>query len=355
MENSWLFSKNYKTNEYQYNRIGHPKEKKVKQLISNNFGIDAKQVSLTSSGIESISFTLQTIMIENQFKQMNIIYSNELYCDTPRYINYFNDIYGVSQSYKFDVSDLQQLESDFKGKYNNQINILFFETCSNPSGKILDFSIIPELRKQSSKLYVVVDNTWLSSVCFNPLQYGADIVVTSMTKYYSCGSCLGGFVVGPSSFSANLNNFIRIGGHHISVPYCEKFLQYIPTMEERIKVSSAITLEIVKFLASHPKVLEVNYSLLESNTNYKLACTYFKYGPSVVSFKIKMNIKDAKIWMSKFKSIIYKTSFGSKETKFDTWPKKISPDITQCRLAIGTESNSSVVIKELDQKLKLIA
>ena len=354
MESSWLLSKNPKTDEYKYNRIGHHKENKVKSLISNQFGVDFKQVSLATSGIETFALTMQIIMIENKFRKMNIIYSNELYCDTPRYLNYFSTIYGVSQNFIFDVNNQQDLINNFENKFKGQINILFFETCSNPTGKIFDFSVIQKLRSLSGKLYVIVDNTWLSSVSFNPLHHGADIVVTSTSKYYSCGSCLGGFIVSPIEFAKNLNNFIRIGGHHIALPYCDKLIQHIPTMENRIKFTSKIAITVANFLEKHPKIMEVYHPSLQSNKGNTLANKYFKYMPSVISFKINLGIFDAKKFMSSFKTIDFKTSFGARETKFDTWPKKVSNQVTICRLAIGSECKIEALLDELNQKLSLI-
>lgn len=354
MDQSWLLSKNNKTGDYKYNRISHPKENKVKSLLSNQFGVDFKQVSLTSSGIETFAFTMQTIMIENRFRKMNVIYSNELYCDTPRYLNYFRDIYGVSENIVFDVDNQKALLDIFNTVLKDGINVLFFETCSNPTGKIFDFSIISTLRSLSKKLYVIVDNTWLSSISFNPLEHGADIVVTSTSKYYSCGSCLGGFIISPLEFAKNLNDFIRIGGHHIALPYCDKLIQYIPNMVSRITHSSKIAVQVAQFLENHPKVLHVYHPSLNSNKYHHLATKYFKFMPSVVSFKVNLNIYDAKNFMKGFRNIDYKTSFGAKETKFDTWPKKVDNKTTICRLAIGSHSALQPIIDELNKKLSNI-
>lgn len=351
MDSEWSLSKNFKGGEYKYNRTGHSKEYKVKSLLSNNYNVNLKQVSLASSGIESFAFTLQIIMIENRFRKFNVIYSNELYCDTPRYFKYFQEIYGVTDNYPFDVDEPQKLKADFNSKFKDQINVLFFETCSNPTGKILDFSIIPHLRSLSKKLYVVVDNTWLSSASFNPFNHGADIVVSSTSKYYSRGSCIGGFIISPPEFAKNLNNFIRIGGHHISLPYCDKLIEHIPTMEDRIKKTSAITAKVAILLESLNKIKKVYHPSLPSNASHTLASKYFKYMPSVISFELDMNIAEAKVFMKNVKGVHYKTSFGAKETKFNNWPKKLTDSTTRCRLAIGTDCNLESLCNEFQRKL----
>ena len=72
MDNCWSLSKNSKTGDYHYNRNGHLKEKKVRDLIAKCYNVDFKQVALATSEINSISLTLQNIMIENCFTPLNI-------------------------------------------------------------------------------------------------------------------------------------------------------------------------------------------------------------------------------------------------------------------------------------------
>ncbi len=247
MSQNYSLSHNPKTNQYFYNRTHHFLGKQVINLLANCYHVDPTRISLLTSGINSLSIMLECIMIENNFNKINIIYSNELYCDTPRYIKYFDQVYGVSNISTFDVSKPNDLIENFNKELKSGVNILIMESCSNPNGFVFDFSVIPELRKLSKKLYVVVDNTWTTHVVFNPLEQGADIVFSSMSKHYSGGSCIGGFTISPSAFAKNLNNLIRMRGIHISIPYCQLFLKNIPKMEERIKMSFEKTMEMVNF------------------------------------------------------------------------------------------------------------
>lgn len=76
---------------------------------------------------------------------------------------------------------------------NNKIDLFLFEACSNPSGLFFNFNI---LKKFPSHTKVVCDNTWLSPALFNPIKQGADVIVESMTKYISGGTCIGGLIIG---------------------------------------------------------------------------------------------------------------------------------------------------------------
>ena len=72
---------------------------------------------------------------------------------------------------------------------------------------------------------------------------------------------------------------------------------------------------------------------------------YFRFGPTILTFAINLRKPEAKRWMKGFKTIPFKTSFGSEETKLDPWPYEID-GITYCRLAIGYNTNVEELIKD---------
>ena len=228
MSECYSLSHNRKTNQYHYNRTHHFLGKQVVNSLAKCYDVDPNRISLLTSGINSLSILLESIMIENSFSKINIIYSDELYCDSPRYIKYFNQIYGVSTITTFDVTKPDELLNKFKNDYKSGINILIMESCSNPNGFIFDYSNLPKLKELSKKLYVVVDNTWTTHVVFNPLKYGADFVFSSMSKHYSGGNCIGGLLISPLKFAKNVNEMIRMKGIHVPIPYCQMYLKNIP-------------------------------------------------------------------------------------------------------------------------------
>jgi cystathionine beta-lyase/cystathionine gamma-synthase len=263
-------------------------------------------------------------------------------------------IYGNIATYLIDVTDTSHIKSIFK-ELQGQTNILLIESCSNPTGKIIDFSIIPSLVELSKEMYFIVDNTWVSSILFNPLDYGADLVVTSLTKYYSGGHCISGAVIGKGQLMKNIYQHAKITGNHISLPYCEIIARQMPQMEQRIKKTSQMTLNIAKFLEKHPKVSNVTHPLLASHPSCQLARIYFgNLGPSVLTFNINFNTKaNCMKWLGQSRIIQLQTSFGGKETKFDQWPSRFGKDfkIFQIRLAIGYESQEAEIIRELKELL----
>jgi cystathionine beta-lyase/cystathionine gamma-synthase len=355
MSGSYATSTTHK-GESTYNRCFHFHERKVNEIIAKQYGIDAKNVVLTTSGIESLSFLLENIMIKYGFQKINVFYSNELYCDTPRLIKYYSQIYGSFSYYEFDVDDTKGFEEMLVSKYKNDINLVIMESCSNPTGKIFDFEKIEEIKKQTKNTQFIVDNTWLTHVCFNPFNYGADYVFSSTSKYYSGGNCIGGVIIGKDNkFMGNVTNFKRISGKHISLPYCEILLKNLPLMEKRITETFQKTLHFAEFLKSQSKVNIVHYPLLQGTPSFERANKYFGIcGPSVLSFEINIPKDNAIKWMKSFRNVSYKTSFGSYETKFDTWPKDLRRTSTRCRIAIGYDSDIEAVKREFIEKLQKI-
>jgi len=342
--------------KYFYNRATHRFYNKVCYQLATKYNVSKGGVVLTSSGMAAINLALTSFLIKNRWEYINIIYSDELYCDTPRLLKHMVKIYDKIDTYLIDVTDTSHIKSIFE-ELQGQNNILLIESCSNPTGKIIDFSIIPSLVKLSKEMYFIVDNTWVSSVLFNPLDYGADLVVTSLTKYYSGGHCISGAVIGKGQLMKDVYQHAKITGNHISLPYCEIISRQMLHMEQRIKKTSPMTLNIAKFLENHPKVSNVTHPLLDSHPSCQLARLYFdNLGPSVLTFHLKFNTKgDCMRWFGRSEIIKLQTSFGGKETKFDQWPSRFGKDfkIFQVRLAIGYESQETEIIEELEKLLEM--
>ena len=343
--------------KYFYNRATHRSYNKVCYQLTKKSNVGKGGVVLTSSGMAAINLALTSFLIKNKWGHINIIYSDELYCDTPRLLKHMVKIYDKIDTFLIDVTDTSHIKSIFK-ELQGQTNILFIESCSNPTGKIIDFSIIPSLVELSKEMFFIVDNTWVTSTLFNPLEYGADLVVTSLTKYYSGGHCISGAVIGKGQLMKDIYQHAKITGNHISLPYCEIISRQMPHMEQRIKKTSQMTLNIAKFLENHPKVSNVTHPLLDSHPSCQLARLYFNnLGPSVLTFHLKFNTKrDCMKWLGSSDLIQLQTSFGGKETKFDQWPSRFGKDfkIFKIRLAIGYESQETEIIEELKELLEIL-
>lgn len=333
--------------DYLYNRCltDAPDYALLKHKLEDRY--EAKTL-LASSGMHAISAVINAILINEN--DVNLIHGNELYCDVPRLFKYLQKIYKF-QRYEIDVTQSSPIIDLFETKLKSQTNVLFIESASNPSGYIFDTKLIPRIRRLSKKLYVIVDNTWLSSAIFNPLKYHADIVVTSLTKYYSAGTCIAGAIMTKQKIYQKIYDYIRFNGHHISPKYCQLINQQIDQLDTRIQLSSKLTVEIAAFLNKHPKVIKVNHSSLDHHPSHQLSKQLFKYYPSVLTFTIKATSKDMASQLMRDTEIEFKTSFGATMSRFDPWPIISGTEMITCRLAIGYMDNYQRLIDILDLML----
>ncbi|EFC47592.1 predicted protein [Naegleria gruberi] len=348
--------------KFFYNRSSSPENIELQELLIKRHEPHAKACQLVSSGIQSISATLHGIISQNKFGPINLIYSNELYCDSPRLFNWLAKSFKINLV-SVDVGKPQQIISQFQDKkLLKQVNVLFFESCSNPNGKIFDFSILQKLESLSKSLTTIVDNTWLTETIFNPFSVKqVDYVVSSMTKYYSAGTCIGGYVLARSKNALkHIEEWMIVNGNHVSPFHCELITQQMYSIDERIENSSKLTKRLItEYLSKHPKVLEINHPMISTHPTNTLVSKYFSkvldefLVPSVFTFKVKGSKSQILGVLTRVKIIEHKTSFGGKTSRTDPWPEEHDGH-TFIRLAIGYEDDYSRVVKGLEEILNAL-
>lgn len=280
----------------------------------------------------------------------NIIYSNELYFESINYLNYIKN-----NKFEFDINNLESLTNiliNIKDSYN----ILYFETCSNPNGYIFDFRIIPELRKISTNLIIIVDNSWLSSSIFNPFNYDIDIIAISLTKYYSAGKAIAGACIfKDKKLFENVEKEFLINGIHISPENIRIINNNIDSQFNRIVESSNKTIEIIDYLQNiYSKIIRINHPYINTHSSYNLAKLFFnKFNENILYPPVFIIILD--IEYNKLKKILEsnkfienKTSFGTKISRTDTW---YNENYTFLRLTIGYADSIDNIINGINEIL----
>jgi cystathionine beta-lyase/cystathionine gamma-synthase len=343
-----VFSKTKKG--YHYNRSHSNEVDYLANLLKNRYNTNVQDNKVDScfilpSGLCAISTILNCVV-----KKMNIqhiIYGSELYSDTPELIWLIASTYNVGHT-TFDVTCTESLFDDKHNKYKDEPIILFFESCTNPNGFIFDFDVIPKLRQHFTKLIIIVDNTWLTSAILNPFFYDIDIVITSLTKYYSGGTALGGALLVSSKLNIivdNIMTWISLNGLHTSPHNAEIITENLYSLDDRIKKSSDLTINVLDHLKSNNKIVNISHPYLSDVT---IDNKYIKLWPSVFTFAIKASKNKVLKILQKSNIIEHKTSFGSKHTRSDPWPYK-QGDLTIIRISIGYDDDYDKIIKGLDQ------
>jgi cystathionine beta-lyase/cystathionine gamma-synthase len=331
-------------------------------LISSYHG--GNKTLITTSGMHAITTTLLAIGIHFNWQNFNIVYSNEMYCDTHRYLqNYLCNVYtkGV-EIWPFSVEDVAFVTQLFESHLTGQNNILFIESCSNPNSKIFDFQILPFLRKLSKKLIVIVDNTWLTHEIFNPFDFGTDITVCSLTKYYSGGTTIAGACIFSNQLKyiydiANKKNTYE--GVHIHPAVALHLVSVIPDMKCRLEKSIQNTIKIINGLSDLVQKngnVVINHPCILSNFSYELAKIYFTHNmyPSVftITLPCKLQVLKSAYSCDEVADIIpILTSFGASNTRIDPWPSErtfylesseVQITHSSLRIAVGYDDENKI-------------
>ena len=166
--------------------------------------------------------------------------------------------------------------------------LLYVETPSNPLTEVYDIAALAEIAHAGGAL-LAVDNCFCSPALQRPLDFGADIVIHSATKYLDGqGRVLGGAVLGKKSvIYEGVLGFLRTAGPTLSAFNAWVILKGLETLSLRVNASSVAALELAQWLEKQSQIERVYYPGLPSHPQHALAMKQQKSGGGIVSFDVK--------------------------------------------------------------------
>ena len=169
-----------------------------------------------------------------------------------------------------------------------QTRLIFVETPSNPVCEVADIAALADIAKKAGAL-LAVDNCMCSPALQRPIEFGADLVIHSATKYIDGqGRVLAGAIAGRAELvSGPLFGFVRTAGPAISPFNAWICLKGMETLAIRMREQSARTLAMARWLEDHPAVERVHYPGLESHPQHVLAMRQQSAGGAVLSFVLR--------------------------------------------------------------------
>ncbi len=290
-----------------YGRTGGPTDAIFEQRIAALEGGTAALA--TSTGAAAVSYAIQSLAKQGE----NIIGSKYIYGGTFNLLERTLPEYGVTAKW-VDIYD----EAEVEAAIDENTKGILIETLGNPSGNVADIEALANIAHKHG-IPLVVDNTFATPYLVRPIEYGADIVVHSATKFIGGhGIALGGVIVDAGTFDwiasgkypwisepnpayhgfnfakdaapAPVATYIRAillrdFGATISPFHAFIFLQGLESLAVRVDRHIENTLQIVEFLKNHPKVEAVHHPSIEQPELYK---KYFPNGgSSIFTFDIK--------------------------------------------------------------------
>ncbi len=259
-----------------YSRYTNPTVRNFEQRIAALEG--AEQAVATSSGMAAILSTCLALLKSGD----HIVCSRDVFGTTTVLLNKFLAKFGVSST-MVPLSDL----SAWEAAIGSETRMLLLETPSNPMSEIGDLKALAALAKKTGTL-LVVDNCLCTPALQRPLEYGADIVIHSATKYLDGqGRCLGGVALGRAELMDEVLGFVRSAGPTMSPFNAWVFLKGLETLRLRMDAHSSSAMALARWLKDQAVVEDVFYAGLEDHPGHDLAKQQQRAFGGVLSFRVK--------------------------------------------------------------------
>lgn len=215
--------------------------------------------------------------------------------------------WGITSTY-VDVDKPEALETAI----TPATKMIFLETPSNPGLELVDLEwLCKTVKHKYPHILINVDNCFATPYLQKPIQYGADLVSHSATKYMDGqGRVLGGVVVGKKELIKEIMFFIRHTGPAMSAFNAWLLSKSLETLPLRMDRHCSNALSVAQMLEKHPQVNLVRYPHLPSHPQYILAKKQMAQGGGIVTFIIKGGFNSAKKFMDALNMILISSNLG---------------------------------------------
>ena len=304
-ENAEMAAK-YFSNELKgnvYSRYTNPTVRSFEERLA--LMEEGEQCVAAASGMAA---TLSVIMAFLQTGD-HVLCSQDVFGSTRVMMDKYIVKFGVEVTYVA-LTDLNAWQSAIQ----SNTKMLFCETPSNPLSEVADLEALAALAKKADALFVV-DNCFCTPVLQKPLNWGADIVVHSATKYIDGqGRCLGGAVVGSAELMEQVVGFLRAAGPTMSPFNAWVFLKGLETLRIRMQAHCANAEALAHWLNNHEKVTKVFYAGLETHPGHVLAKKQQRGFGGVLSFCVEGGREAAWRVIDKTKMLSLTANLGDTKT-----------------------------------------
>ena len=339
---------------YIYTRLGNPTLTAVEQKVASLEGAEACMSA--SSGMGAITSAIWVCVEQGD----HIVAGKTLYGCTYAFLEHGLKRYGVDVTF-VDTRDPENVRKAMRPN----TKLVYVETPANPNMYISDIKAIAKIAHAQEGVRVMVDNTFCTPYLCRPLEFGADIVVHSATKFLNGhGDVIAGFVCGSQEYidQVRLLGVKDLTGSVLG-PF-EAFLinRGIKTLHVRMDRHCENAQKVAEFLEKHPKVESIAYPGLASFPQKSLADKYMKKPGSMIAFEIKGGLEAGRKLMNSVHLAALAVSLGDTETLIEhpasmthspyTPEERAASDISEgmVRLSVGLE-DAEDIIADLKQAL----
>ncbi|WP_151824906.1 O-succinylhomoserine sulfhydrylase [Acinetobacter bereziniae] len=310
----------------------------------------------TSSGMAAIMAVAMSFLKAGD----HVICSRAVFGSTVALFEKYVAKFNVAVTF-VDLTDL----SAWQAAVRPETKLLFVESPSNPLAEVADIQALSDLAHANDAL-LAIDNSFCTPILQRPLQFGADLVIYSATKYLDGqGRALGGAVVGSHKLLEEVFGYVRTTGPSMSPFNAWVFLKGLETLRLRMKAHSESAQIIAEWLVKHPKVEKVYFAGLPEHVGHELAAKQQTGFGGIVSFEVKGEREGAWKVIDHTQFISITGNLGDAKSTIThpatTTHGKLSPEAKAAagiregliRLSVGLEDVNDI-IRDLSHGLDLI-
>lgn len=287
-----------------YSRLGNPTTRQLEMRVAAMEGME--DAAATATGMAAVSGAL----LANLSAGDHLISSKAVYGCSFALMSHMLTKFGIEVTF-VDMEDPSTIEAAIQPN----TKMVFLETPINPNLVVLDLKAILDISNKHN-LISVVDNTFLTPVLQRPVEFGADIVIHSATKYLNGhGDVVAGIICGSKEMIEHikLTSLKDIGGT-MSPHDAWLILRGIKTLSVRVERHCQNAQRVAEFLESHPNVEKVYYPGLKSHPGYKFIGTQMKGAGGVIAFELKTNLQGGADFINRMGLFSIAVSLGDAES-----------------------------------------
>lgn len=345
----------------------------------------------TASGAAAVTYSIENLAKNGD----HVVAAKNIYGGTYNLLEHTLPDYGITTTF-VDPFNYEEVENAIK----ENTKLIFIETLGNPNSDVVDIEQFAKIA-HAYKIPLIVDNTFATPYLVRPIEYGADIVVHSATKFIGGhGTSIGGVIIdsgkfdweasgkfpsltepnpsyhgvsftkaaGPAAYVTKIRAILlRDTGACLSPIHAFVFLQGLETLSLRVERHVENALKVVEYLNNHPQVEKVHHpSVSDDESQKELYAKYFPNGGgSIFTFEIKGDARKAKDFIDQLelfsllanvadvKSLVIHpaSTTHSQMTEEELENSGIKPNTI--RLSIGTE-HASDIIEDLEEAFQAV-
>ena len=287
------------TDDNIYSRFSNPG---VREFVDRVCALEgAEDGYATASGMSAVFASFMTFLKKGD----HLVSCNAIFGSTHTLITKYLPKYGIEYTY-VPAGDPGAWEAAIRPN----TKMLYIETPTNPGLDIIDLDFAGKLSRKYNLIFNV-DNCFATPVNQTPVDFGADLILHSATKWIDGqGRVLGGVVVGKKELIQEIYLFCRSTGPALSAFNAWVLSKSLETLDVRMERHAANALYIATQLENHPKIAWLRYPFLPSHPHYQLATRQMKNGGGILCFELKGGLQSGRRFLDNLKMLSLTANLG---------------------------------------------